>query len=145
MYGKEKEAPHILSSLRSPIEVIEPKLTDNEERLLNLIKDAFTQILGYELEKMKAKDKEEYLRKSVDSFIESRMMEIDDLAKSKVIYYLIRDFVGYGPIDVLMSDPKIEDISCDGPNIPLFIFHQSTGNLFHRGYYSRLVIHNKKI
>jgi len=105
-------------------EVIEPKLTDNEEKLLNMVKDAFTQILGYELEKMKAKDKEEYLRKSVDSFIESRMMKIDDLAKSKVIYYLIRDFVGYGPIDVLMSDQKIEDISCDGTNIPLFIFHQ---------------------
>jgi flagellar protein FlaI len=32
--------------------------------------------------------------------------------------------VGYGPIDVLMTDEMIEDISCDGPGIPLFVYHK---------------------
>src|SRR5204863_434120 len=36
----------------------------------------------------------------------------------------IRDFVGYGPVDVLMADLRIEDVSCDGTSIPLFVFHQ---------------------
>lgn len=41
----------------------------------------------------------------------------------KLFYYLSRDFVHLGPIDPLMRDPKIEDISCDGIDIPLYIYH----------------------
>src|SRR3972149_5573754 len=37
---------------------------------------------------------------------------------------MIRDFVGYGPIDAFMADVRIEDVSCDGTGIPLFVFHQ---------------------
>ena len=36
----------------------------------------------------------------------------------------MRDFLGYGPIDVMMRDPMIEDISCDGPGIPIYLFHR---------------------
>ncbi|HID73824.1 MAG TPA: hypothetical protein EYP43_02100, partial [Thermoplasmata archaeon] len=42
----------------------------------------------------------------------------------KVFYYVRRDLIGYGRIDPLMLDPNIEDVSCDGPEIPVFIYHR---------------------
>ncbi|MDG6221580.1 MAG: type II/IV secretion system ATPase subunit, partial [Candidatus Thermoplasmatota archaeon] len=73
---------------------------------------------------MRGKDKKEFLVSSIDSFIKSRGVHIDEIAKEKVKYYVIRDFVGFGPIDVLMRDENIEDISCDGTGVPLFAFHR---------------------
>ena len=47
----------------------------------------------------------------------------------KVKYFLKRDIMGYGEIDALMHDPNIEDISCSGPNIPLYVWHRNYDSL----------------
>lgn len=49
--------------------------------------------------------------------------------RARMTYYLVRDLVGFGPIDVPMRDPDIEDISCDGVGIPLFVHHRRWGSL----------------
>ena len=41
----------------------------------------------------------------------------------KLFYYLYREYQGYGKIDPLMHDPAIEDISCDGVDLPIFAYH----------------------
>ncbi|MEM0492517.1 MAG: type II/IV secretion system ATPase subunit [Candidatus Thermoplasmatota archaeon] len=46
------------------------------------------------------------------------------VSKDKIFYHLFRDFLGYGRIDLLMHDDGIEDISCDGPDTPIFIHHR---------------------
>ena len=104
-------------------EVIEPALSREEQELLDLLKDTLHRTLGYEWEKLTQLDKEEYLRESVDSFIRTRGIKVEQLAKKRISYYIIRDFVGHGPIDVMMRDDMVEDISCDGYNVPIFIFH----------------------
>jgi len=43
----------------------------------------------------------------------------------KVKYFLKKDIMGYGEIDALMHDPNVEDISCSGPNIPLYVWHRN--------------------
>jgi flagellar protein FlaI len=103
--------------------VIEPKLTDFEQDLLNTIKTTFEMTLDYEWEKLDVMDKESYLEKSVDSYIRSRGMRLEPISEDKIKYYITRDFVGYGPIDTLMRDTHVEDVSCDGVAIPLFLFH----------------------
>jgi flagellar protein FlaI len=105
-------------------EVWEPQLSESEAELLDLVKDSLVRTLEYELEKMGARDKEEMLKESVESFIKSRSIRMDQASKDKIVYYIIRDFVGYGPIDALMGDGMIEDVSCDGTDIPLFVYHQ---------------------
>jgi len=45
-------------------------------------------------------------------------------SKDKIFYHIFRDFVGYGKIDILMEDEGIEDISCDGHHVPIFIYHK---------------------
>jgi flagellar protein FlaI len=42
----------------------------------------------------------------------------------KVLYYIERDLVGYGPIEVLMRDYKLEDVSCDGVDRPIHVWHR---------------------
>ena len=37
--------------------------------------------------------------------------------------------LGLGRISPLMKDPNIEDISCDGANIPIFLYHRQYGSL----------------
>jgi len=44
-------------------------------------------------------------------------------------YYLRRDLSGFGPLEALMHDPALEDISCNGDNLPVFVFHRSWGSL----------------
>jgi len=44
-------------------------------------------------------------------------------------YYIKRDLSGYGPLEVLMQDPALEDLSCNGHDLPVFIFHRTYGSL----------------
>jgi flagellar protein FlaI len=102
----------------------EPKLNRREKDALALIKDSLVRTLSYAFHAHSTRDKEEYLKESVNSFINSRDITLDEHSREKIIYYIVRDFVGYGPCDVLINDPKIEDVSCDGVRVPIFVFHQ---------------------
>ena len=42
----------------------------------------------------------------------------------RIYYYVIRDLAGYGGLDVPMNDPNIEDISCNGLNRPIYVWHR---------------------
>ncbi len=55
---------------------------------------------------------------------------VDEDAKSlteyqveKLLYYLKRDFIGYERIDGIKHDVNVEDISCDGYDSPVFVYH----------------------
>ena len=53
-----------------------------------------------------------------------------DRSKSEMIvikYYVERDIVGFDKINGLMLDQNIEDVSCDAPNVPVYIFHRVQG------------------
>ncbi len=55
--------------------------------------------------------------------------EISDDRLSILYYYLKRDLSGYGPLDALMQDPALEDLSCNGNDLPVFVFHRDYGSL----------------
>lgn len=105
-------------------EVIEPKLSVREKEVLELVKDTLMRTVGYDWEVMTAKDKEEYLKGCVNTYLRTRMINISPISVERIIYYIIRDFVGFGPIDVFMRDEMVEDISCDGVAIPIYLYHQ---------------------
>ncbi len=54
---------------------------------------------------------------------------LPDVSWSKILYYAQRNLVGFGRIDALMRDPNIEDISCDGVEKPVYIWHRRYENL----------------
>lgn len=104
-------------------EVIEPVLEANERTILAFLRDTLVRTLEGRPE-TDTKTSESVLVEAVDRAIVDHSVLIDDTSKQRVLYYLLREFLGSGPIDVLMHDPMIEDISCDGPRIPIYIFHR---------------------
>ncbi len=42
----------------------------------------------------------------------------------KIQYYLQRDLVGFGDINVIMNDPMIEDLSVNGVGLPVYVWHR---------------------
>ncbi|SEV97165.1 ATPase, T2SS/T4P/T4SS family [Natrinema salifodinae] len=53
----------------------------------------------------------------------------------KLLYALKRNFIGYERIDGIKHDINVEDISCDGYNSPVFVYHseyeQIISNVYH--------------
>ncbi len=104
-------------------EVVEPSLTEKEKNMLGVIENAFIKSLGVSIEEL---DREpvKHLREAMNDIIKAYSLPIPREAEDKTFYFVKRDMMGYGKIDVLMNDPNIEDISCDGPGIPLYIYHR---------------------
>ena len=50
---------------------------------------------------------------------------LPDVSWYKILYHAERDLVGFGQIDPMMRDPNIEDISCDGVQKSVYIWHRS--------------------
>src|SRR3989454_641547 len=66
---------------------------------------------------------------SVDGLLRELGVELHPVSKERVLYYVYRDFIRYGPIDVVMTDIQVEDVSCDGVRVPLYIYHRKYGSI----------------
>ena len=42
----------------------------------------------------------------------------------QIFYYVVRDLIGYGPLQAISEDPDIEDISCNGVDMPIYVWHR---------------------
>jgi flagellar protein FlaI len=93
------------------------------------MKETLLKTMDIELSEFSEDEAKEYLRRNVDRLIKDYSVEMNETAKEKIMYYIVRDFLGYGKIDVLMRDPMIEDISCDAATVPLFIYHRNYENV----------------
>ncbi|WP_439027158.1 type II/IV secretion system ATPase subunit [Haloarchaeobius sp. DT45] len=54
---------------------------------------------------------------------------VEDGSIYKLLYYLLRDFLDFGKIDAMMRDENLEDISCDGVDVPVFVYHSDYRDL----------------
>ncbi|MFY9716417.1 MAG: type II/IV secretion system ATPase subunit [Thermoplasmata archaeon] len=104
-------------------EVIEPQLSTHERELVEHLKVTLTKILGGDVGTLSAADRRAYLRGEAEGYFKSRGVPLSPISLERIVYYVLRDFVGYGPVDALILDAEVEDISCDGVEVPLFIFH----------------------
>ncbi|MBE0519932.1 type II/IV secretion system ATPase subunit [Candidatus Bathyarchaeota archaeon] len=106
-------------------EIIEPTLQKDEKERLKEIKTFLIDELNVSLKEIETKEKaENYLKEKTNETIKKYRIKVPPEAIDKLIYYIIRDFIGYGKIDALMKDHLIEDVSADGVNIPLYVWHR---------------------
>jgi flagellar protein FlaI len=106
-------------------ELIEPTLLKEEERQLEEIKELLVAEIDVNLKEIGTPEKaENYLKTKIHEIIKDYRLKIVEEAIDKFMYYIIRDFLGYGKIDPFMNDPRIEDISADGVNIPIYVWHR---------------------
>nr|WP_255195980.1 type II/IV secretion system ATPase subunit [Halorarius litoreus] len=101
--------------------VIEPTLDAAEAELLEtLFDDVRNPLLYRETEGTP----EEILRDELRDRLEDYGIDTDTAGFYRLFYYLWRRFRGFGKVDPLLHDPKIEDISCDGYELPLYVYHE---------------------
>lgn len=112
-----------LRTLNIIYQVIEPPLNKKETEQKDQIMEIFVQALNADIEEIDA-DPVAYLRAAMDQIIKSYRMKISKKSRSKIFYYIRRDLIGYGRMDVLMNDANVEDISLDGTNVPIFAYHR---------------------
>lgn len=108
-------------------DVHEPVLTPNEKIVLRELHSRLRDIIVYDdptHNYQNVLDKEQVFPhiRAFDPKIPQDRLEV-------VYYYLIRDLSGYGPLDPIMHDPGIEDINCNGENLPVFVFHRVYGSI----------------
>ncbi len=109
-------------------EVIEPPMTEEDWENLKKIKDEMIEIL--ELKNFETEDeKKEYLFEMAENVAKKLQISVDPILWEGYKYYIYRDFLGYGPVQVPMHDGEVEDISCDGVNIPIYIYHRMYGSI----------------
>ncbi|MFC7204094.1 type II/IV secretion system ATPase subunit [Haloferax namakaokahaiae] len=103
--------------------VVEPDLDAFEAALLERVRTDIRDPLLYRDDKDPTS--EQTLVEELESLIEQYGLDLHMESFYTLLYYLRRDFHGYGRLEPLMNDPHIEDISCDGYDIPLFIYHST--------------------
>jgi len=117
------------NTLEKFYKVIEPYLSDEEQTKLNFIWETLMKTFNMRLDELDDKKAENYLQEQVEKVIKNYEMDVADVTKKKILYYIKRESLGYGKIDSLMLDPNIEDISCDGQNVPIFLYHRKYGSV----------------
>ena len=105
--------------------VIEPTLSERDRKNFEIIKKLLMTELSVSLSEIKTKKSAEIkLTKKIAQLIRKYKLEIPAKNLSKITYYAIRDFIYLGKIEPLMRDHMVEEVSCDGTNIPLYIWHR---------------------
>lgn len=109
--------------------LLEPSIAENEYELLNIIYDDLKKSLVLKEYILDMETKTKVLLESIDELIDEYGLDVEDKLTLKMLYYFFRNFFGFGAIDGLLNDPYLEDISCDGYNIPVYVFHTKHGGM----------------
>lgn len=73
--------------------------------------------------------KGQILRRKALELLGYYSIELSPRSTHKILHFLNRNYVGYGKLDAMLKDPNIEDISCDGVGIPIFLYHTVYKNI----------------
>ena len=110
-------------------ELLEPEISDEERILIEKVKQYILDEMYKDPEEFLNKNKEYVLIKKLEEFVNKYKIKIDRDLFIKYYYYLWRDMLGYEKIHPLFYDIFIEDISCDGYDIPIYVHHNKFGIL----------------
>ena len=104
--------------------VLEPELDDYLYSVYHVLRNSVVEALsGY------VEDRVKHLEEVSKKLLKEMGIKIEEDGFERIFYHLKNDFIGYGPITPLMKDRLIEDISCNGYNKPIYIFHRNYQNI----------------
>ncbi|RWX73951.1 MAG: hypothetical protein Metus_0730 [Candidatus Methanosuratincola subterraneus] len=104
--------------------VIEPTLTPEDKLVLEKIKHIMLQELEVDVTELNEEKAPKIIEAETRRIIKEYKIKVTEETLNKIFYYLTRDLLGYERLDPLMQDHMIEDISCDGARIPIYIWHR---------------------
>jgi flagellar protein FlaI len=103
--------------------VLEPQLTEPEKDLLKELKERLFETLDINTKDISKEEAGIRLRTAATDIILDFGIKLTPLQREVILYNMHKDFLGDGLIDSVMHDKYIEDISCDGVNTSLFVYH----------------------
>jgi len=109
--------------------ILEPQIARNELEILSLIFDDLRKKIVLKEIGLSEEEKVKLVFLVLNEIIDEYGLKIKSELTMKMLYYLMRDFFGFGAIDPFLIDPNLEDISCDGYNIPIYVFHRKHGSM----------------
>jgi flagellar protein FlaI len=110
-------------------EVVEPQLSEDEKVALDIIEHAFEKLVSTNLEIIEGERRTEYLRERFYSLVNIFGLKLTEHQKERMFFTLKRQYLGYSRIDTMMKDKYIEDISCNGSEIFLYVQHRIYGSI----------------
>ncbi len=131
------EPPYCFANIRyEPSErslvyiVIEPKLTEREKQVLKTLKEHLINQIEYDITELKEKGiAKNYIKEFVLKLVKKLKINLTKDSLDKIMYYIYRDILGYDKINPLLLDKSIEDISCVGAGVPIYVYHKNYGYL----------------
>jgi len=108
--------------------LFEPSLSDFEYELLERLHEDLRDVLILSSDEIK-KDRKYIILEKMRALLDDYGLTLEKSTLFKIQYFLIRNYIGWSRIDPLMKDPQLEDISCDGTRIPLFLYHRRFRNI----------------
>lgn len=106
--------------------LIEPEISQSDKDIINKVRTDLEERLNVDFTKLGYIKAKELLREEIEkSFGRIPDLVLEDTKKRVLIYYIEKEIVGFGKLDAIMKDPNIEDISCDGINIPIYVYHRN--------------------
>jgi flagellar protein FlaI len=108
--------------------IVEPELDEFEQSLLdNLfadIRDSLIYSGEYDTESA-----EQSIKLQMKALLEEYGVVVDMDTFYRLFYYLYRNFEGFEKLDPVMQDQHIEDVSCDGYDLPIFVYHDEYNDI----------------
>jgi len=104
--------------------VIEPELTSENRELLSKIKGFIQEKIDVDFTKLRKREAVQYLVRLFEDALSYFKLRKSPRVEEVMKYYIFRDFIGLGRIEPLLKDPNLEDISCDGVGIPIYVYHK---------------------
>ncbi|MDD5142513.1 type II/IV secretion system ATPase subunit [Methanoregula sp.] len=108
--------------------LFEPTLSDFEYELLERLHEDLRDVLILTSDEIR-RDRKHLLLEKMNALVEDYGLVLEPHTRFKIQYFLIRNYIGWSRLDPLMKDPQLEDISCDGIRIPIFLYHRRYRNI----------------
>jgi flagellar protein FlaI len=106
--------------------VVEPEISQYDNDIIESTKKILEERLDIDFFKVGEIKAKNLLREEIYRILRTRP-DMDQGKIDSIRYCLERDIVGMGKVEPMFNDPNIEDISCDGINIPIYVYHRNPG------------------
>ncbi|MEM4723731.1 MAG: CpaF family protein [Candidatus Hadarchaeum sp.] len=110
-----------------------PEITEEEQRLLEIVKDIAAEEIKINPEVISdpAKRQRTFTQEVLKIIArESRGIKIPASRFQQLGELAVRDMLGYGMLDPLIADDRLEDIMVIGVNKPVYVYHRKYGMCF---------------
>ncbi|NIA04148.1 MAG: CpaF family protein [Nitrospiraceae bacterium] len=112
-------------------EVNVANISHTTERILERIRDEIINKVTISINDIINEKKNESLnqriRQTISKSIEKHFPDVDERTREFLTSYLVQKSLGLGSIELLMSDPNLEEIAINNADEPIWVYHRKYG------------------